>query len=575
MFSMWERKNGRLVELKNILILSFVVLSCFFLFFRFALPVNVDNLGGMHSWLSGSTIKFVNNWLEEGPERLNFTNYEAPRSIEFETLEEREPYLSYPTGETMFVYVAARVAGRNSITISFLHKFQLIVFGIEAVLFSIFVYLFLAKTVKLKSGCQKIIIAFSVACLWALLPTCAYYLANIYYSDQSIILWSMSIILIEYIIRAFNVGGRKMQLLKVLRSVLIYSGLLVDYYCWFLVLFLFVFELLGVFVTRKKGERRSEIISIFVWFGAPVILAILTYYLQLIQTSGWMKVLASKFNERVAGRETDTLGIIISKIAENFTAAFSLNYIMAIYLGLVCIITFVIGWIALRKAKKSSLIVRNPGISIIVASILAIITQVFFFKQHSAIHEFSMIKVGWIIAFLPIIMAMVACYVLRLPKEYKKDILGIKMGVFSLCFIPAFFVVVALTGVPASTTEFTEKRVVEVRYDFERIVAENTNFNDVLFSYTEEILKNPPQQLAVSNKLLYKIEDISAIGDMFPNLSSNAVKILVINNDKMLTNDQKKQLGCLREKPENVKRYENETYLLVELNNIDSCKTKK
>lgn len=572
---MLDRKSSRFIALRNVFILAVLVSLCFFFFFRFISPVNVNNMGGMHSWLSGSTIKFVNNWLEEGPERLNFTNYEAPNSIEFETLEEREPYLSYPTGETFFVYITAKVMGKSRITVSFLHKFQLIIFSVEAILFSVFVYLFLAKTVKLRSNCQKIIIAFFVAVLWMLLPTCSYYLANIYYADQSVIFWVMGIMLVEYVIRVFNLSKKWSRSLKCLRAALIYTGLLVDYYFWFLALFLFIFEMLDIFVRKKKGERKKEIIGVLMWFGIPAVLAVLTYYMQLVQTSGWMKILSNRFNVRVAGREIDTLDVVFSGIVENFVAAFSLHHTMSIYLGLISVAIIVIGCVAIVKEKKYLVLIRNPGISIVVANILAIISQIFFFKQHSAIHEFSMIKVGWVIALLPIIITMVICCALKLPRGYRKNVLGVGMEYFSLCFIPSFLIIIILVGVPASTIEFTEKRVAEVKYDFEEMINEETNYSDVLFSYTDEILKNPPQQLAISNKLLYKIDDVLDIDEIFPNLSLEATKILVVVNNKDLPDAQKKQLSCLKNKPDNIKRYEDNEYLLLEMNDVAGCETKK
>ena len=67
--------------------------------FCFVIPRYTNNMGGTHSWLSGSTIKFVNYWLDEGAINLNFTNYESPASIEFNELEDRTPYLSYPSGK--------------------------------------------------------------------------------------------------------------------------------------------------------------------------------------------------------------------------------------------------------------------------------------------------------------------------------------------------------------------------------------------------------------------------------------------------------------------------------------------
>ena len=202
-------------------ILSTIALSVIslFLVFYFLLPRFVNDMGGTHSWLSGSTIKFVNYWLDEGAANLNFTNYEAPASIEYGSLEERTPYLSYPTGETFFVYMAAKILGKSQILVSFLHKFQWAMFFIEAVLLSCFVYFFLSRTVKIRKEVIKRIISVLTAVFWAFLPVCTYYLINVYYADQCVILWIMVMLLVEYLIRT---SRRENNWLKVIRAMVIF-----------------------------------------------------------------------------------------------------------------------------------------------------------------------------------------------------------------------------------------------------------------------------------------------------------------------------------------------------------------
>jgi len=78
-----------------------------------------------HQWLSGSTLKFVNNWFEEGPVSLKFGMIENPNSIEFPTLLSRGPYPSYPPGTIIPVYVLAKIMGRE-LTPSLLMKYNLI-----------------------------------------------------------------------------------------------------------------------------------------------------------------------------------------------------------------------------------------------------------------------------------------------------------------------------------------------------------------------------------------------------------------------------------------------------------------
>jgi len=71
----------------NYLLLFTVMIMIFISFvviFVCIYPVDFDNMGGMHSWLSAATIKYVNQWLEEGALHNHFTCYESFPSVEFQ-----------------------------------------------------------------------------------------------------------------------------------------------------------------------------------------------------------------------------------------------------------------------------------------------------------------------------------------------------------------------------------------------------------------------------------------------------------------------------------------------------------
>ena len=538
-----------------------------FSIFSFVVPRYTNNMGGVHSWLSGSTIKFVNYWLDEGATNLKFTNYESPASIEFNKLEDRTPYLSYPSGETFFVYITARVLGKNQITISFLHKFQLIMFTFEAVLLAVFVYFFLSRTVKLKKELGKVVVSVLSALLWVLLPTCSYYLLNVYYSDQCVILWIMGMILIEYLCRTSK--KEKNIFLKCLRAFILFSGLLIDYYFWIFTFVLFVVELWGACLANSKEKKKKKLLNTIMWFGVPAILAFLVFYVQLIQTNNWFNIMTEKFTMRVVGRENDTLEWELDTIGENFANAFTLNTAMINYLLLIFIGVVVVSFIVLIKRKKIKSLIVNPGISIVFSCVLAIIMQIYFLKQHSAIHEFSMIKVGWVVAVLPILMSLTIIYVFRLKPNLLIPFFKTKISLFVPIYLICFLVICAVVGVPFSASSFIESRIELVKYDFEEMINENTNYEDVLFSFSKEIVMNPPQSLAISNKRIYKIKNISDIDKKFPNLPEEAVKVLVVEKKVELEKKKRMQQDCLVKNADI--RIETGSYYLYDLKNINKC----
>jgi GTPase SAR1 family protein len=68
-----------------------------------------------------------------------------------------------------------------------------------------------------------------------------------------------------------------------------------------------------------------------------------------------------------------------------------------------------------------------------------------------------------------------------------------------------------------------------VSYERENLIRSNYSFSDVYFSFTESIAANPPYYLAVSKKLIYKIDSIPEIFEKFPNLKPDARILLMVN----------------------------------------------
>ncbi len=563
-----EKNTSKKMLSSRIGLIATVLISglAFFGIIKSMPPENISNMGGTHSWLSGSTITFVNNWLDEGATNLHFTNYDVPTSVEADTLEKRAPYLSYPTGETFFVFLAAKLTGKQQITIPFLHKFQIILFGIETLLFAAFIYYLLTRTLHIKSEIKKITISTLTSTLWVLLPTCFYYLPNVFFADQCVILWAMGIILVEYLIRTSNTNS---LVLKGLRAIILFSGFLIDYYFWFLAAFLFIAEIANTWQKNQKGKRKKEILKILLWFGIPIILAILTYFIQLNMTPNWLGIMKEKFGIRIVG-EGKTIEWIIGAIFYNFIDAFSsFNDTTYIYL-LVLVAISIIGTVTIIiKNHKLPLIIKNAGLSIIVCNILAIIFQLFFFKQHSAIHEFSMIKVAWIIALLPLFLSII-CYYILIPN--KKGSIGISHATESkyfIMYILGFTLVLFALGIPNSTNNFSASRIELKDYSFESVVKEKTDYYDVLFSYSEEILRIPPQPLAISKKRIYKIQNIDEIASKMSGLDQNAKTVLVVNKGVNLEKSLQKQIKCLK----NIGkiRWEDDYYILIDVNNYTAC----
>jgi len=101
------QKNKKLYHVINISIII-GILFLFLLFIQNQKIVNLDHYDGDNQWLTASTIKFVNNWLQDGIINDKFIMYEDFKSIEFEN-DSREIYNSYPPGCIIPVFIFAKI----------------------------------------------------------------------------------------------------------------------------------------------------------------------------------------------------------------------------------------------------------------------------------------------------------------------------------------------------------------------------------------------------------------------------------------------------------------------------------
>lgn len=252
--------------------------------------------------VSASTIKFVNQWLEEGALKLHFTCYEYFDSIEFHTLSERCPYVSYPSGSTFLIWILAKLMGRQHIGISFLKHVQAIFLGIEVLAAASFAYCFLSHSGFARKA-EKMIMSVGVAIAWLYLPGTAWYLSNVLYADQVVILYIMLFVLSEYIKDVTN-NNRVNAFMRICSLGIIYVGVLTDYYFWIFVFCIFVAKSIRFLLTRTK---LKHVILELLEYIVPVACGLLTFLWQISYTEDWIAILKKKFLYRTGGEAAGSL----------------------------------------------------------------------------------------------------------------------------------------------------------------------------------------------------------------------------------------------------------------------------
>lgn len=534
---------------KNLIILNIAIALSFCFIFKIFLPVNYNNLGGEHSWLSGSTIKFVNQWLEEGAFTHRFTCYESFDSIEFHSLEERTPYVSYPTGNIFIIYLFVKAFGYNRINISFLKHYQMVWYLLTAMLFGTFMYIWIKKFLK-----GTPIVQFAVALLssviWILLPPNVYYLANIYYNDQAIIFWSVALLLLEYISES-TCSSHAKRAYNILKCVVIYIGVLIDYYFWILIFIVFLSKIIQLFLQKTS---LSKIVKESLLYVLPVFCGVVTFVYQLTYTKDWFSLLIDRFLSRTGSMENVYLQIL-QNIRNAYFSGSDKRMILYLSVFLLCIL---FNCIYAIKKKIIRNLFSDITYRIVFIGFLAPFVQILFLKNHSAIHDFSTLKLGWVMVISGIIIVKTIQIVLCSVIKSSKPIYVIVTYLFGFVFI------VWTAGIPVMSKGYGYSKEKACDYVLEEEIYKFADYNDVFFSLSMEIPINPPQHLAVSEKQVYQISSLSEMLTYFPDLDSQADLYLVImNHDVTLGEEIWVTLDEMLLTEPNI--YQDDTYTIIPL----------
>lgn len=534
-------------EKLSLIALALLITGIFWISFTKIFPVDYSKIfEGHNGYLSSSTLKFVNNWLSETPTKLHFLNIESPNSIEFNSLEERRPYISYPSGSTFIVYICAKILGKSNITIYFLKHLQGFFYLISCLIFAFFIFRFLSN-LKKTSVFENFTITLVSTVFWMWIPTNTLYLTNTYFADQSIILFVNIFILLEF--ENYCCKSKKLGIfINIFKSLVVFVGVQIDYYFWILVFVAFALNFIRDFLNKQK---LSSMIISSLWYVIPVILSLAFYLYQLMSVPDLIELLKDAFLFRIGVKESkyNQADFLISNLRNNFRYAFGFTDDVWKFVFLFIIILFLVLQNAQYKINDKKLVdklksaVLNNNIAIIFIGFFSPILQILLLKNHSAIHEFSMVKLSWCFAILPIVLSCVFLKLYLFNENFAK-ILKWNFSQFFKLFLLFFIMEEILIYTPISAKEFIKLRQSKtIDFRLAESLLENTEYEHVCFSFSKEIKNNPPYELAVSRKLVYKIDDISEMQTYFKNLNKNAKKVFIIAKDDFeeLSENQKNQ----------------------------------
>ena len=539
---------------KNNQIIALIFLF-FIITFLFAISIIIRSelFGKIRmTWLTGSTLIFVGNWLEENPLKIFFLQLYNPNSIEFPQLSDRGFYLSYPVGAILPIYIISLI---NSSVVSptIIMGFNLLNQYLISLSLSFTIFLLLGKT-SIHRTLSFLFAVFS-GFTYIFLPGNLYTHQNVYYTDMAVILPFVMYVCIEMINKYVDMAPRLRKKLELLQYFIAFYGALCDYLFLFVGLFVFLKRL----VIKEFGKDKKTIIRNIFLFSIPFITALSTLIIQMIYTNGF-NTLFEKFLFRAGLTDTG------AAYSEGFFEKFWIKHVGKLYGGrkttllIFASIGALLGYASIlffKRGKKNNRIDSNIFMLMEFAGLILLpcLVQVYFFNNHSAIHWFSAFKLSVFLSTVPfIIIPSIFCLIFLNKKESQK--LSAIIMTFSL-IINAVYI---LSVFPYY------KSLLDPAVDFsiEEFVKENTTFEDIVFSPNYEITASPPQNLAISRKRIYKATSLAEIYDLVGDLEGMYTINIFIDSSWPLDDYENDQsITLLMDKAENI--ISEEAYLLYEI----------
>lgn len=457
---------------------------------------------GHHQWLTAETMKFTENWVEDGIQNDNFLHIEDPNSIEQNGLISRGIYSSYPIGAQLPILFLKKILP-NIDTLKIIHIYGYVNLYLIAILIY-FLVIFSRK--DFKNNIQVFAIIASISYL--VLPSTRYWHSLVYFADQAVILPFALILFLELIIRKFNIN-----LIRYFQSLILFWGMTIDYLVIPLALILYLFRL---FVPLN--EMGIQIAKNFIQIFSPIAFALLIQTLVLYSND----LILPLYNNFLFRSGLNNEG---SNLISSFFNQFWLGG-LGIFPFVIFSISIFVGTFLLIKRKYLL------GNIIGIIGLLSCTLQVIILRNHSVIHDFSALKFYLPLCFLFFGYYPSIFYVyIKNKKNYSEKLNSIfKIGT-SILLIFILFLWVA----------FEHKRFRPPIPDFSwkqlaYYLREKSRFEDVFIGFDGiEIGRWPPHTLAISRKRVYSFDKKDNIKVFLDNLPADAlVTVLYVKDNSCL-----------------------------------------
>ncbi|MBF0591935.1 MAG: hypothetical protein HQL02_07595 [Nitrospirae bacterium] len=477
-----------------------------------------------HHQLTAATLLFSSNWYNDGAFADRFLLLHSPQSIEFPTLQDRNPYPSYPPGQTLGVFLLAKLMATEPSVgmIQGLNLFSqlLIAMILGALAWSILDRTGFGAWVRLPG-------ALFASFFYILNPCSMYFHQNVYFSDQAVLLpFAVAI--------AFEVLDlpKRRRIFEYMQIGVVFWGILTDWLFVFVTAVICLCRLLDPWL-RDKDMSWRRLLSLPVLRPLFALIApicvVVVFYVIGVRFSGGSSYAHGKMLERTGfnGSVWDWLtgynwnwwaphlwmGRYFGPSAPrvflwSFSAALLITMFMVIRRGV---------W---KKTYPYNVIMVLKAAIIVT---LPCFLQVYVLRQHSDPHDFSVMKFAIPFALHPAIIlpclvglliasevpeASESCCVFWSRIWQRPEAIRLAGGVFVLGLIVMDGI--HLRGIHPLWIESIPPLLLPGEYTAQ-VIHRHARFSDVWFS--PDFLVDPAnlQLLAVSRKNVYQVHDIAEV----------------------------------------------------------------
>jgi len=422
------------------------------------------------TWNTAHSQLIVDNWLENGFWNERGISFLNPPSIEFPSLVSRHPYVSFPCGAQLPPFVLVKALGGN-VTPGFFHSWGLVWHGVIGWLLICGLLLFSAN----EQEPERTLGAFLPGFLWLGTRGPLTFFPTLWFADHAVLLPFVLVGLAEVIVAHALLRERHRRWITWSLPVLIFWGTYTDW--------LFV-PLCAVILVYRLFHHR-DVRAIFPAFvrqvALPAALAVTLFFLQLFWVLGPHFV--SALLERFLVRSMDTAGAF-----ERHESL--LWYVYGHFVESMGRLTIALTVLALLLLCARPRAIPSPWKDFLVLLSVPSVLLLLIFRQHSAVHQFTIVKF-----MIPTCILLGGILPRALVFPHKQSVLAI------LCI---FFLLYEGRQYWISVDPPVDRQARE----WEEAVRRRFGYYDVLFTPEPSfaIPEKPPGQLARSRKRIYAFD---------------------------------------------------------------------